>query len=283
MSATDPPGTRPGAIGPRETRRRLDELGLRPNRKLGQNFLVDGNLVRKSIAWSQASPGDRIVEVGPGLGTLTEALLETGAEVFAIEKDARLAGFLRDRIDSPRFHLLQGDAVASPRAALPSPAEPFLVVANLPYAIATPWLSGILDGPLPERMVLLVQKEAAERWMAKPGTKQRGAISIRLRACFSMHEQHHVRPTCFLPPPEVDSTLISLRRKEFPKRFRRSTLGCMHYLFQKRRKQIRSSFDRYPILLDWLESSHDVDLKETSRPEQVADEAWVELNRIMPE
>src|SRR3954469_15517838 len=131
-------------LSPTATRELLAQLGHTPKRFLGQNFLVDGNIVRKSLELAQVQPGDVVVEVGPGLGTLTTALLETGAEVWAVEKDralhAHLESVLQPRFPE-RFHLLEGDAVEHPLARLSfarsdsAPAN-FKIVANLPYAIA---------------------------------------------------------------------------------------------------------------------------------------------------
>src|SRR5208283_5099915 len=144
-------------LTPTATRALLDQLGHRPKRFLGQNFLVDGNIVRKSLELGQVAPGDAVVEIGPGLGTLTGALLEAGAEVWAIERDKTLCAHLAADL-APRFpktlHLAEGDAVEIPLAGLPAEQAPGCkVVANLPYAISSPWMDAVLSGPLPSRMV----------------------------------------------------------------------------------------------------------------------------------
>src|SRR5687767_4759673 len=164
-------------LSPTATRDLLNQLGHSPKRFLGQNFLVDGNIVRKSLELAEVKPGDTVVEVGPGLGTLTIALLEAGADVWAVEKDRTLHAHLEAQLAPrfpDRFHLLEGDAVEHPLAGLQSSAgfpirraqgsEPvegqpafapsgrqdagatpkFKIVANLPYAIATPWLDEVL-------------------------------------------------------------------------------------------------------------------------------------------
>lgn len=168
-------------LTPTGTRDLLARLGHHPKRFLGQNFLVDGNIVRKSLELAGITASDTVVEIGPGLGTLTSALLEAGAEVWAVEKDRTLHAHLTETLvpTQPGLHLLEGDAMDHPRAGLPPErAASFKVVANLPYAISTPWMDEILSGPLPERMVLMLQLEAAERYVAGPGTKLFGAISI---------------------------------------------------------------------------------------------------------
>ncbi|MGK0241012.1 MAG: 16S rRNA (adenine1518-N6/adenine1519-N6)-dimethyltransferase, partial [Candidatus Pelagisphaera sp.] len=139
-------------LSPSETRALLERIDHHPVRKLGQNFLIDGNIVRKSLELAKIQPGDTVVEIGPGLGTLTRALLDAGATVYAIEKDRRLAAHMRS-IESEfeeSFHLLEGDAMDHPLAGLPEDAGPFKIVANLPYAISTPWMDAIINGPAPQ-------------------------------------------------------------------------------------------------------------------------------------
>ncbi len=237
-------------LSPSATRDLLALLGHQPKRFLGQNFLVDGNIVRKSLELAEVRAGDTVVEVGPGLGTLTSALLQAGADVWAVEKDrtlhAHLESTLLDASRHPefagRFHLLEGDAVEHPLAALPDTlaraAAGFKIVANLPYAIATPWLDAVLSGPLPARMVLMLQQEAAQRYAAQPGTKSFGAISVFLQAAYELAPGHKVGPGCFHPRPDVDSYLINLVRRPAPYVFPANVKSIVRACFQQRRKQI---------------------------------------------
>lgn len=271
-------------LSPTSTRELLARLGHHPKRALGQNFLIDGNIVRKSLELAQVAAGDRVVEVGPGLGTLTSALLEAGAEVWAIERDAALAGHLRTALvpsSGGRLHLLEGDAVESPRAGLPPDAAggAWKVVANLPYAISTPWMDGILAAPLPERMVLMLQQEAAQRYVAAPGGKQFGAISVFLQAAFAVAPGHRVSAACFFPRPDIESVLLHLvRRPEpflFPPEVRQLIRGC----FQQRRKQIGALL-RGRLPGDgraWLASLAQEGLDERARPEDIPVAAWQRL------
>jgi 16S rRNA (adenine1518-N6/adenine1519-N6)-dimethyltransferase len=230
------------------TRDLLTSLGHQPKRFLGQNFLVDGNIVRKSLDLADVRFGDTVVEVGPGLGTLTNALLTAGADVWAVEKDRSLHAHLESTLLNPavypefaaRFHLLEGDAVEFPLAALPAERAiaGFKIVANLPYAIATPWLDGVLSGPLPTRMVLMLQQEAAQRYAAQPGTKSFGAISVFLQAAYDLAPGHKVGPGCFHPRPDVDSYLINLVRRDAPFVFTPAVKAIVRACFQQRRKQI---------------------------------------------
>ncbi|CAM2803168.1 16S rRNA (adenine(1518)-N(6)/adenine(1519)-N(6))-dimethyltransferase RsmA [Rariglobus hedericola] len=230
-------------LSPSATRDLLDQLGHFPKRALGQNFLVDGNIVLKSLELAGVRAGDTVVEVGPGLGTLTTAILETGADLWAVEFDRHLHAHLEATL-LPRFpntfHLLEGDAVDQPLAALPADkaAAGFKVVANLPYAISTPWMDAVFSGPLPTNLVLMLQQEAAQRYAAKPGSKQFGAISIFLQSAYDIAPGHKVAAACFHPRPDVESYLLNLVRKPAPFVFDPEVKLLIRSCFQQRRKQL---------------------------------------------
>ncbi len=267
-----------------ETREILAKLGVHPKHGLGQNFLIDGNIVRKSLELARVAPGDRVVEVGPGLGTLTRTLLEAGAEVWAVERDAMLARYLLEEVaplHPGRLHLLEADAMDHPVADIPADL-PFKVVANLPYAISTPWMDAVLEGPLPERLVLMLQYEAAQRYMAKPGTKLFGSISIFLQSAFDIAPGHKVSGHCFHPRPDVDSYLFNLVRKPQPLFFPRRTKLAIRACFQQRRKQIGSLLRG--LLPDggraWIDSLVAGGLPATVRPEDIPLELWQTFPRL---
>ncbi len=262
------------------TRELLARLGHEPKRFLGQNFLVDGNIVRKSLELGAVAPGDTIVEVGPGLGTLTSALLEAGAEVFAVERDRRLAAHLRETLGAQypgRLHLLEADAVEHPLAGLPAErVAEAKVVANLPYAISTPWIDAVLGGPLPARLVLMLQQEAAQRYAAQPGTKAFGAISIFLQSAYTVEPGHKVPASCFHPAPDVESYLFNLARRSEPFVFAPPVKRVIRMCFQQRRKQIGSLLKHH--LPDagaaWLPGFAEVGLDHRARPEQISLALW---------
>lgn len=267
-------------LTPSATRELLAHLGHQPKRFLGQNFLVDGNIVRKSLELAQVQPGDTVVEIGPGLGTLTSALLEAGADVWAVEKDRTLHAHLTATL-APRypatFHLLEGDAVEQPLAALPAARETeFKVVANLPYAIATPWLDGILSGPLPRRLVLMLQQEAAQRYVAQPGSKSFGAISVFLQSAYAVAPGHKVEAACFFPRPDIDSYLLHLVRLPAPFVFRPEVKALIRSCFQQRRKQIGGLLrDRLPDHgATWLAHLNAAGCSAQTRPEAIPAELW---------
>ena len=268
-------------LSPSATREKLTRLGHAPKRFLGQNFLVDGNIVRKSLALAEVAAGDAIVEIGPGLGTLTTALLEAGAEVWAVEKDrslhAHLAAELAPRFPG-RFHLVEGDAVELPLAGWSGPDGGCKVVANLPYAIATPWMDAVLAGPLPSRMVLMLQQEAAQRYLAEPGTKSFGAISIFLRSAYEVFPGHDVAAACFNPRPDVESHLLNLRLRSTPVRFPAPAKALLRACFQQRRKQLGAVLrQRLPATVPWREILATHGLDERVRAEQVPIPCWQAL------
>ncbi|HVS52117.1 MAG TPA: 16S rRNA (adenine(1518)-N(6)/adenine(1519)-N(6))-dimethyltransferase RsmA [Opitutaceae bacterium] len=276
-------------LSPTATRDLLARLGHQPKRFLGQNFLVDGNIVRKSLELAGVSSGDAVVEVGPGLGTLTSALLEAGAEVWAVEKDRALHAHLAAELvpHFPHaFHLIEADAVQHPLADLPArrAAAGFKIVANLPYAIATPWLDAVLSGPLPERMVLMLQQEAAQRYAAAPGSKSFGAISVFLQAAYAVAPGHKVAAACFFPRPDIESHLLNLQRKPAPFVFPPAAKNVIRACFQQRRKQIGALL-RARLPADepqWRELLRDAPLSEKTRPEALPVDWWVRFSALLP-
>jgi len=272
------------ALTPTATRELLSRLGHSPKRFLGQNFLVDGNIVRKSLELAQVRPGDTVVEIGSGLGTLTAALLEAGADVWAVEKDRVLHEYVAAELGA-RFphalHLAEGDAVELPLARLPpdKAAAGFKVVANLPYAISTPWMDAALSGPLAGRMVLMLQREVAQRYAAMPGTRDFGAISIFLQACYDVVPGHRVAASCFFPRPDVDSMLLHLVRKPAPFAFPPLQKAWIRSCFQQRRKQIGAVVrDRLPDKgAAWLELLASAGHSPTVRAEAIPTEVWIRL------
>ncbi|RKX35279.1 MAG: ribosomal RNA small subunit methyltransferase A [Verrucomicrobia bacterium] len=274
-------------LSPSETRRELERIRHQPDTRLGQNFLVDGNIVRKSVRLAAIQSGDVVVEIGPGLGTLTYALLEAGAIVYAIEFDRLLYQHLNDTMASDfpdRLHLSQGDAVKVPLAGIPALYDgDFKIVANLPYAISTPWMAAILAGRLPQRMVLMLQAETASRLMAPHGCKNFSAISILLQSAYLPAESHRVSPNCFHPRPEVGSTLIRMDLRPDPVRLAPESMDLIRGLFRKRRKQIGSLLRSVspevaaPFLAD-LESAG---LPPRTRPEAIPLARWHQLDTIV--
>ena len=201
---------------PTAIRALLAAHGLEPSRALGQNFVADANTVRRVARLAGIGPGDRVVEIGAGLGSLTLALLETGAEVTALEVDRHLIDLLRGVVEAGGARVVEGDAMALDWDALlgpVDPARPWWMVANLPYNIATPLVLDLLAGvPQIERMLVMVQLEVGERLAAGPGTKAYGIPSVKLGWWADAHVVGKVPPTVFVPPPRVDSALVQVVR-----------------------------------------------------------------------
>ncbi len=184
-----------------------------PIKRLGQNFLIDPNIVRKIVALAELGPGDPVLEIGPGRGILTEALSQAAGHVTAIELDPRLHAYLETRqAELPNVELVCADALAYPVEQLPAGT---IVVANLPYYISTPLLFRLLDqrGRFP-RMVLMLQSEVADRLVAKPGGSDYGVLSVMAQYAADITKSFRVSAQCFRPRPEVASAVVLLRAKE---------------------------------------------------------------------
>ena len=184
-----------------------------PNKRLGQNFLIDPNIVRKIVALAELSPHDHVLEIGPGRGILTEALSRAAGRVTAIEVDSRLHAYLETRqSEFPNVELVCEDALAYPVESLPIGT---VVVANLPYYISTPLLFRLLDqrDRFP-RMVLMLQNEVADRLVAKPDGSDYGVLSVMAQYAAGITKAFRVSAQCFRPRPEVGSAVVLLRTKE---------------------------------------------------------------------
>jgi 16S rRNA (adenine1518-N6/adenine1519-N6)-dimethyltransferase len=206
-------------LSPRQVRDLLAEHGLSPSRALGQNFVADPNTVRRIARLAGVGPGDRVVEIGPGLGSLTLALVETGASVTAVELDRHLIPALRSVVEPHGVRVVQGDAMSLDWDALLGPAAepPWVLVANLPYNVATPLVLDLLAGvPAIGRMLVMVQREVGERLAARPGEKAYGIPSVKVAYRADAEVVGRVPPTVFIPPPRVESALVRITRLPAP-------------------------------------------------------------------
>ena len=190
----------------------LKAFHLRASKRLGQNFLIDGGIVRGIVEAAEIADGDRVLEIGPGIGTLTQGLAEAGADVTAVELDKKLPEVLAHTLAGyDNVRIVQGDILKVDIPEIMGEGK-FKVVANLPYYITTPILMALLERRLPiTRIVTMVQKEVAERMTAQPGGKDYGALSVAVPEIVL-----EVPPKSFLPAPEVDSVVISCRVREVP-------------------------------------------------------------------
>src|SRR5216110_227073 len=186
----------------------LDNAGVRPAKKLGQNFLHDQNLARWIVQQAQISPDDFVLEIGPGLGALTSEILKRGARLLALEKDARLANFLREKFRDPRFELHQGDALDLDRRILFAERNVKLI-GNLPYYIASQLLCRFVDFPNCISLALfMLQDEMARRLSGKPRSADYGALTLRLQLHHHIEYLRKIPRTVFIPRPEVASAIV---------------------------------------------------------------------------
>lgn len=193
---------------PSATRHVLKKFHLRAVKGLGQNFLIDANVVRQIVEAADICAGDEVLEIGPGIGTLTQGLLEAGARVTAVEVDKKLPAVLNETLAGyENFRLIAGDILKLNVAEIMP--RPFKVVANLPYYITTQILLTLLEKNLPvTKIVTMVQREVAERMTAAPGSKIYGALSVAVQLRSEASIAFEVSPKSFLPPPEVTSAVV---------------------------------------------------------------------------
>ena len=200
----------------RDITEQLEQAGRSPSRALGQNFVADPNTVRRIAALAGVGPGDRVVEIGAGLGSLTLALCETGAHVTAIEVDRHLVPLLRANVEPAGATVVEADATTVDWHALLG-EEPHALVANLPYNIATPLVADLLDGvPQLVRMLVMVQREVGERLAATVRHEQYGAVSVKVAYWATSKVVGRVPPTVFVPQPKVESALVEIVRRDVP-------------------------------------------------------------------
>ena len=226
----------------------LEEHGLRPKRKLGQNFVVDANTVRRIVRLAEVRPGDKVLEIGAGLGSLTDSLVEAGAEVVALEIDPELVDILSSRPELSGVEVVHGDALEVDFDDLaPAQGSAWSVVANLPYNVATPVTLRVLERATQiTRLTVMVQLEVAERLAAGPDHAAYGAASVRVAYHAHAKIVGKIPPTVFLPQPSVDSALVSIVRRDAPpfddsEATEGETFAIVRQAFSQRRKMLRRS------------------------------------------
>jgi 16S rRNA (adenine1518-N6/adenine1519-N6)-dimethyltransferase len=264
---------------PGQLRRLMGAERLRPRKSLSQHFLTDPAALDAIVEAAELRPGDRVVEIGPGLGVLTRRLLAAGASVIAVELDPRLASWLRRELGEVKsFELIEGDALSlHPRDLFAG--EPFKVVANIPYHITSPLLHAFLDGERPPRlMVVLVQLEVAERVAAPPG--QMSYLSVFVQNVASAEVVARVPAASFEPAPAVDSAILRLRARADPAVGPGPDREPFHRVvqagFRQRRKQIHNGLGReLPLVPEALESALELcGVTRDRRPQTLSVDEW---------
>ncbi len=297
-----------------EIRQLLAAAGLAPQHRYGQNFLIDLNLMRKLLLAGEVVPGDTVLEVGPGTGSLTELLLEAGARVVAVEIDRGLTAVLRARLGAqPRLTLIQGDALADKHhinglvlkvlaEQPPDAGGCYKLVSNLPYQIATPLLLDLLLVELRfERLAVTIQKEVGERLVAPPRTEHYGPASILTQLFADVRPIAILPPTVFWPRPQVESLMLTIRpqgrpersrparaeerpggrdARELPVSARPAFAAFVQRAFQQRRKMLRRLFREWDEARLQLAFGR-AGVSPEARPEELSPSAWQSLYAAM--
>ncbi len=263
------------------------ENDFHPNKTLGQNFLIDRNILEAMVDASGVRPGDRVLEIGPGLGVLTEALLACGVQVTAVEKDSRLAARLASALEAPSgLRVIGADALELDLDTLL--AEGFAAcVSNLPYSVGTRILLEIALHPrAPRSITVLVQTEVAERFAAQCGEDARGQAGVWLQLDYDVRLVREVKASCFWPRPEVGSAIVRLDRHgcDLTPEERRWFFDLTRYAFMHRRKQLGASLRKAPAPIGRSEAAlaalfDAAEIGPQARAEQVSDGQWRQLAR----
>jgi 16S rRNA (adenine1518-N6/adenine1519-N6)-dimethyltransferase len=260
----------------RQLRELLENHDLHPSRALGQNFVVDANTVRRIAALAAVGPGDHVLEIGAGLGSLSLALADTGADVTAVEIDKYLVPILRDVVEASGVRVVEGDATTLDWSTVLARHHRWSLVANLPYNVATPLVLDLLDGvPAIDRMLVMVQREAGERLAADAGDSAYGIPSVKVAYWATAEIVGRVPPSVFVPRPRVESVLVRIVRRATPAvtADRNLLFALVRRAFGQRRKMLRRSLDGEVLPEDFTRAQ----VEPQARPEQLDVEAWGRL------
>ncbi len=261
----------------------------RPRRELGQNFLVDPGTRLRIVEAAGIDPGDTVLEIGPGRGALTRGLAERAGTLHLVELDRALAAGLEEEFaDNSHVHVLQADILEVDLTSLVADPSALKVVGNIPYNVTTPILFHLLEPPRPAEILLMVQKEVAERIVSEPGSRSYGALSVGVQAVASVERVLQVSPGAFRPRPNVDSTVIRIR-PHVPPPLSPEQEGALRRLtrslFQWRRKQLRRILRDHPELqcspaeLEALLAA--AGARPTDRPETVGPEGFRAMAELL--
>ncbi len=267
-----------------EIHKTLREIRVTPVKTLGQNFLHDQNLTRWIVQQAEISADDFVVEIGPGLGALTEPALAAGAQVLAIEKDARLADFLRERFRGERLEVRHGDALDFEVRRL-FPHGKVKLLGNLPYNVAIPILLRFLESPTPiSSALLMLQREVAARLSAAPRSKDYGVLTLVVQAQCRVEFLRTIPATVFVPAPEVESALVRLTPRapgELPDHDPKIFRMLVREGFSQRRKQVGKLLKK--SVPDWAGAAAAIGVTPPARAEELSLEQWIALaNWVRP-
>jgi len=266
-------------------RKELAEYGLFPQKRLGQHFLVDRNILAKVIRTAQVEKGDVVLEVGPGLGEMTLALAQHAKKVIAVEIDSKLAVILKQKVrDFSNVEVVKSDILKMDFSQfLRKERHPIKVVANLPYQITTPLLFRFIESKEAfSTLTLMLQKEVAERMVASPGRKEYGPLSIFIQMFSDVSIRLFIKPSAFFPPPKVESAVVRMSFKEKPvvkleaeEWFKKVVKGCFGY----RRKTLMNALKHSGLPLPQSVESRmeKIGIDPRRRPETLTIQEFVHL------
>ncbi|MCR3957094.1 MAG: 16S rRNA (adenine(1518)-N(6)/adenine(1519)-N(6))-dimethyltransferase RsmA [Gudongella sp.] len=276
---------------PSQVREVLDRHGFTFSKGLGQNFLIDGNIVRKIVKSADIGKDDYVLEIGPGMGTLTEELALNAKKVIAVEIDERLRPVLAETLEPyDNVEVVYGDVLKLPLREIienKCGGQPVKVVANLPYYVTTPIIGRLIEEELPLVSIsVMVQKEVADRMVARAHTKDYGSLTLFVGFYTEPQIMMKVPKTVFMPQPKIDSSVIRLNvRKELPDTNRDSYFKLVRAAFSKRRKTLINALSTYGLLADkeeLREALKRAGIEETVRGEDLEMEDYVRLARELP-
>lgn len=278
-----------------EIKQLLAERQIALTKSLGQNFLHDANQLRRIVRLAELQRSDRVLEIGPGLGPLTERLLESAGEVLAIEKDARLVQVLAERFDAgqgsgdvpkAKLRLVHDDALAYLKRE-PKDWTGWKLVANLPYSVASPILVELAwSAGGPERLVATLQWEVAKRLMAQPGQPDYGVLTLLVQLAYQPLDWFKIPATCFFPSPDVDSACVALRRREqalLPVPLRAGFAAIVKRSFSQRRKMMAKLLKADWPVANLERAFSEVPLPMQTRAETVSLDQFAALTRSLYE
>ncbi|MGA0269211.1 MAG: 16S rRNA (adenine(1518)-N(6)/adenine(1519)-N(6))-dimethyltransferase RsmA [Ilumatobacteraceae bacterium] len=257
----------------------LEAHDLHLRRDLGQNFMIDANTSRRIAALAEVTSTDNVLEIGPGLGSLTLTLHEYRPRIVAIEYDRGMVAALRNVVaDTDNISVIEADAMNIDWHAVVE-TDDWVLVANLPYNIATPLVCDLLDEvPQISRMLILVQDEAADRFVASEGSKQYGAVSIKVAHYALAKKVAHIPRTVFMPQPNVESALVDIRRKDTVAEVNVDTMfSLVRTAFGQRRKMLRRSLSA-AVNPEQFASAH---IDSARRPETLSLDEWYALTKAV--
>ncbi|EFI41593.1 16S rRNA (adenine(1518)-N(6)/adenine(1519)-N(6))-dimethyltransferase RsmA [Peptoniphilus sp. oral taxon 386] len=268
----------------------LNKYGFRFSKSLGQNFLIDGNIVRKIVDSAEISSNDNVLEIGPGVGTLTEELCLRAKKVVSIEIDNHLKELLKESLPYENVKIIFNDVLKTDLKKFTEQefgGETFKVVANLPYYVTTPIISKLIEEDLNiESITVMIQKEVANRFSASPSTKDYGSLSVFIQFYSDVKYEFTVPKNVFMPKPNVDSAVVNLKiKKDLPDIDRDKLFKVVRAAFSKRRKTLINALSSYGFNIDKneiLKALSISNIDEKRRAETLSSEEFIVLSINLP-